>query len=267
MLPVAVVVQFVFMAFAPLALGWFLVRRGYGPWKVFFVGALAFVASQVVHIPLLIGLTLLAKQPFFPHPPAEWKLTVNAVVLGLAAGACEEPARWIALRRFAKGARGFRAAVLFGAGHGGVESFIVGALSAVNFGAMILLRVVDPTRLGVKPEQLPKVQEAVTKFWDTAAWMPFVGAGERAMAITIHLAASVLVMRGIEANRARWLLLAILFHALVDGVAVYVASRFGVMATELATLGFAAVAVAILVLGRPRPADPNVAALAVSATS
>jgi uncharacterized membrane protein YhfC len=252
LLYVAFVVQVLFMVLAPLALGRFLVRRGLGTWRLFFTGALAFVASQVVHIPLLIGLTVLAKQPSFPHPPDAWKLVVNAVVLGLAAGACEEPARWIALERFAKNARGYRAALVFGAGHGGVESFLLGVLAAVNIGAMTFMRFFGAARLGVHAEQLDQVNDAVNKFWATPAYMPLVGAGERAMAMTIHLAASTLVMRGVVAGRPRWLALAILFHAVVDGVAVWVVGRYGALPTEALTLGFTALAVAILVLGRPR---------------
>src|SRR5215467_2404292 len=41
----------------PLAVGASLVRRWHRSWTLFFAGAVAFVASQVVHLPLLLALS------------------------------------------------------------------------------------------------------------------------------------------------------------------------------------------------------------------
>src|SRR5579883_3522554 len=125
--------QFVFTALGPIAFGAALVRRGFGGWRLIFLGALTFVASQFVHIPLLLGLTLMGRAPGFPHTPDAWKPLVNAVVLGLAAGACEEPARWFMLAHFAKTNRGWRPAVLFGSGHGGCECVLLALAGLANF--------------------------------------------------------------------------------------------------------------------------------------
>jgi uncharacterized membrane protein YhfC len=247
-------IQILFMCGAPLALGAYFARRGFGTWSVFFTGAAAFVASQVVHIPLVVGLTRLGKLAGVPHPPDAWKLVVSAAVLGFAAGACEEPARWVALRRFAKPARGWKAALMLGAGHGGIESFLLGAVSALTLLSMLVLRAVGPERLGVGGDKLPAVSEALHRYWSLSPWLPLVGAGERAMALTIHLAASALVMRGVVASRVRWLGVAILYHALVDGVAVYTAGRWGAAAAEIATLGFTALAAGILWMTKRPPA-------------
>jgi uncharacterized membrane protein YhfC len=259
-LVLAFAVQILFMCGAPLALGAYFVRRGFGSpraqesgaelgrgsWKLFFAGALTFLGSQVVHIPLVVGLTLLGKLPTFPHPAGPWKLVVNSVVLGLAAGACEEPARSITLRRFTRAARGWRAALMLGAGHGGAESFLLGALSALSLLAMLVLRTVGPERFGVGVEKASALTAAMHKYWSLSPWLPLVGAGERAMAMTIHLAASALVMRGVVLGRARWLAAAIVYHALVDAAAVYTAGRWGTTGAELITLGFTAGAAGIL---------------------
>jgi uncharacterized membrane protein YhfC len=252
MLYASIVAQILFMVLAPIVLGRVLVRRGFGGWKLFFIGAAAFVASQIVHIPVLVGLTLMAKQPWFPHAPEAWKLPVNAVVLGLSAGLCEEPARWIALRRFARNARGWKAAILFGAGHGGVEAFLLGVLAAINASAMLVLRALGPERLGVSGDKLSVANEAIAKYWSMSPWMPLVGAGERVMAVTIHLAASVLVMRGVVSGRTRWLWLAVLFHTAVDAVAVYGMKRWGTLPVEALMLPFVALAVGIVALERRR---------------
>jgi uncharacterized membrane protein YhfC len=248
----SIVFQVLFMMVAPIVFGRVLIRRGFGGWKLFLTGAATFVASQIVHIPLLVGMTAMAKQPWFPHPPEALTLPVNAIVLGLAAGVCEEPARWIALRRFAKDARGWKAAILFGAGHGGVEAFLLGVLAAINAIAMVVLRAMGPERLGVTGDKVSAVNDAVAKYWSMAPWMPLVGAGERIAAVMIHLAASVLVMRGVVSRRVVWLWLAILFHTVVDGVAVYGAKRWGMVPVEVLMIPFVAIAAGIVALERRR---------------
>ena len=64
-----------------LGLGLFLHHRLGMPWRLYVVGALTFIASQVVHIPLLVGITALFSQQVLPSPPAQWLLPFNAVLL------------------------------------------------------------------------------------------------------------------------------------------------------------------------------------------
>ena len=112
----------------PLALGAFLARRLGVGWRLFWIGAVTFVASQVVHLPLNIGLTRVAAGGYLPKPPAEWKLAANAAILGLTAGLCEETARYLVYRWWLKSARTWRDGLMFGAGHGGIEAMIFGTL-------------------------------------------------------------------------------------------------------------------------------------------
>src|SRR5436305_12112469 len=111
MLNVTIVVDGFLMIVLGLALGLFLHHRMGVAWRLYVVGVLTFIASQVVHIPLLIGLTALFTQKILPEPPAEWLLLFNAVVLGLAAGLCEELARWTTYRFVIRAARSWREAL------------------------------------------------------------------------------------------------------------------------------------------------------------
>jgi uncharacterized membrane protein YhfC len=243
MLYAALGFQFLFTVVGPIALAVALVRHGFGGWRLIFVGALTFVASQFVHIPLLVGLTLLSRAPGFPRAPHAWTPLVNALVLGLAAGACEEPARWIALARFAKTARGWRPAVLLGAGHGGCECVLLALGGLANLAFLVAVR-------GTGAEHLPAIDEAIAKLRSTPAWMPLVGAAERVAAMVIHVAASVIVMRGVVSGRLLWLGIAVLFHAAVDGFAVYGMARWGVLGTELTVFVFAAVGAVVVLRER-----------------
>lgn len=248
----SIIFQVLFMVLAPILLGRALVGRGFGGWKLFLLGAATFIASQIVHIPLTLGLTAAAKQPWFPHQPEAWKLPVNAITLGLAAGVCEEPARWIALRRFARNARGWKASMLFGAGHGGIEAFLLGVLAAMSAIAMCVLRAIGPERLGLTGDRLSAAKNAVATYWSMPPWMPLLGAGERVMAFMVHLAATALVMRGVVSRRLIWLWVAILFHTVVDAVAVYGLKRWGTVPVELLLIPFAAIAAGIVAHERRR---------------
>src|SRR5690349_4259529 len=79
---------------APIALAWALRRRLGTRVALFGWGALAFIASQIVHFPILIGLTAAFRAGVLPQPPASW-IWFNPLLLGMLAGLCEEPARWL----------------------------------------------------------------------------------------------------------------------------------------------------------------------------
>ncbi|MEJ5200433.1 MAG: YhfC family glutamic-type intramembrane protease, partial [Anaerolineae bacterium] len=131
-----ILIQLPLMILFPLLLGGWI-RRRYGMgWGLFAAGALTFVASQVVHLPLNYALGLLGGG----RGVALWPLPLMAVVAGLSAGVCEEGARWVALRFFLKRTRGWRSALQFGAGHGGGEAIIFGLLVLANFVTMLVLR-------------------------------------------------------------------------------------------------------------------------------
>src|SRR3972149_4519073 len=124
----------------PVVVGVLLAQKLGAKWGLFGVGALTFIASQVVHIPLNAGLTALFARGVLPAPPAEWKLLFNATVLGTTAGLSEEIARYAAYRWFIKSARTWRQALMFGAGHGGAEAIILGGLVAATFVTTLSLR-------------------------------------------------------------------------------------------------------------------------------
>ena len=118
MLLSSLLIQLPLMVAFPIVLGWWI-RRRYGVgWGIFWAGALTFVASQVVHLPLNYALGLLGGG----RGVALWPLPMVALVAGLSAGVCEEGARWITLRFFLKRARGWRPGLQFGAGHGVVSA-------------------------------------------------------------------------------------------------------------------------------------------------
>ena len=81
----------------PIALGIYLARRMGKRWKLFLVGAVLFVASQVLHIPFnLIVLNPILEQIGFGQGNFGSALLLGALLLGLSAGLFEEITRWLA---------------------------------------------------------------------------------------------------------------------------------------------------------------------------
>jgi uncharacterized membrane protein YhfC len=208
-------------------------------------GATAFVASQVVHLPLNAGLTALFRIESVPKPPEAWALPFNAVVLGLTAGLCEEIARFLVYRLWVKDARTWRQAVMVGAGHGGIESVLVGLLVAANLVIMMVLHNPEASPLGTSGELAEQIVQAVNAYWETPLYMPLLAALERLMAVLMHLALSALVMFGVARSRLWTLPAAIIWHAAFNAVGVYVQGTWGPVAAEgalaLASIGSALV--------------------------
>jgi uncharacterized membrane protein YhfC len=145
---------------------------------------------------------------------------------------CEELARYLVLRFWLKRDHSWNAALMFGAGHGGVEAVIFGSLAAIGALNIFLLSNVDPAQLGVTPDKLPAVQAQLAAAWSVPVLLPLLGAFERVSAISTHLFLSVLVMQAFTRRNSLWLAAAILWHALTDGLAVYAITTWGAIPTE-----------------------------------
>ena len=247
------VVEILIMIGLPVTL-WFVLKRYRGvTWGIIGAGVASFVLSQVVHIPLNYALGLLDAGRV-----AQWPVLQVAVVAGLSAGVCEELARYVMLRFVSRDARSWRQGLAFGAGHGGIESILLGLAVLSSLASMIYLREMDLATLGLSGDMLEQAQAQVDAFWSLAWYEPLWGALERASAIVIQLALTLLVLQVFTRRKMWWLGIAILAHALVDGVVVAVA-MFGwpVWAIEVVALGFAlAGGVIIYVLRSSQPEAP-----------
>ena len=241
-----IVVEIVLMFAVPVVLAIGLRKRWDLPWMLVIAGAVTFIGSQVVHLPLNAGITALFRLEVLPPIPDGWKLPFNAIVGGLTAGICEEVARYLVMRFWAKECWTWQQALVFGAGHGGIESILVGLLVGVTLANMVVMRSAGPESLGLDGEQAALLAQAVEAFWETPWYMPLLAAFERLMAMTLHLALSVTVMRVFSTGRL-WLLgAAILWHTAFNAAGVYAQGTWGPLAAEGTLLLLTAVSAAIL---------------------
>jgi len=227
MLLVNTIISSIGMILLPLAAGYFIAKKfelsfkDFG--KLFIAGALTFIASQVLHIPFLYGITALFKNGMLPSPPESWSVIFNAILLGLLAGIFEETARYILFKYIMKKSHTWEDAITIGLGHGGMEAILIGILAISTFAQMTAMRTMtDFSSLGIPAEQIEAVKAQVTTYWAQSSVMPFFGFMERISAICLHIGLSVLVMYSVVSGQRKWFWFALLWHAFVDALAVYI---------------------------------------------
>lgn len=231
------------MIVMPLLLGVIIARRGNVRWGLFGVGAATFVGAQLLHIPFN---WVVERSGILPAAGAGTESLVTlALFYGLSAGVFEEGARYIVFRRWAKRARSWWQGLMVGAGHGGVEAILLGLLFAVNM--TVLLGVQSGRFTGLVPaDALPLVEEQVAELFNVPWYGTLLGALERLFAITVHLAMSLLVLLSVVRRQLRWLGAAILWHTLLDAVAVFAVQQWGVYIAEVAIGIFAILSLLII---------------------
>jgi uncharacterized membrane protein YhfC len=231
MLLAASTVSVLIMLVVPVVLVVYLTRKFSLSWKLALAGALTFIASQVLHIPVVYGLTALFQNGTLSIPDA-WTTVFNAIVLGLLAGIFEETARWILFKFSLKNTKTWAEGVLVGAGHGGVEAFLLGLLAILTVVNMVVMRNADLAALGIPAEQIELTRQQVDAFWASPFYFGLLGGLERIFAICLHLSLSVMVLYSVAYKKPMWFWLALLWHALVDASAVYLLPIVGALAIE-----------------------------------
>ena len=246
-------INYALMILIPIVVAIFIRRRTGAPWRLFFIGAVTFIASQVLHIPFN---AVVLRSGLLSTDTTVWSsLIIYAVFLGLSAGVFEETARYLTYRFWAKDARSWSRGLMLGAGHGGSESILVGALAAVNFVAL-LAAVNNETAMNALPaDQRSMVTSALAQIMDAPAGTLLLGAVERVFAIAAHLAMSLLVLQVFLRRNIAWLFASIGFHTLLNMVAVIAASRLSPFATE-GIIGLFAL-LALVIIFRLRTPEPE----------
>ena len=216
----------------PVLLGIFLANRLKAEWRLYGLGMLAFVGSQVLHIPFNVWVLSPVMQRWQSQAvPGSAQLAVVAVLLGLSAGIFEESARCLAYHFSMRENRSWRDGFMLGAGHGGMEAMLLGLLSFNSFLQLAALRGADLNQV-LQGGQVEVTRSILQMYWSLPYYQHLIPALERAAAICVHLGLSLLVLQAFTRRNALWFVLAVAWHALVNAVAVFAVSTWGVYITE-----------------------------------
>lgn len=249
-------INYLLMILLPLAVGYWLARTRRVSWRLFGIGAVTFVAAQILHVPF--NWLVLQRLQLLPTDTSVLSnLIILAVFLGLSAGVFEEVARYLTYRYWAKDARSWGRGLMLGAGHGGVESILLALTAALNVG-MLALMASGYFLETIPAEQMPLLQQRISGVFQVPWYQAFLPFAERVFALALHLSLSLLVMQVFTRGRSWWLLVAILWHALVDALVVVSAAEWGVLVTEALLAVTALVSLGIIYwLKGPEPAAPR----------
>ena len=238
----------------PIGLTIYLTRKFKQGWRLFWIGGAIFIFSQVLHIPFNALVSPVFSQFGFITLPVIFQNVILSVFLGLSAGLFEELSRYAMYRWWVKEARSWGMGLLAGAGHGGGEAIILGLLVLYGYIQMLIVRGMDISTL-VSPEKVELAKAQIQAYWSAPWYMTMLGALERLFTLPLHLACSVLVLQAFTRKKFWWVGLAVLFHALADGMAVFFSQiGFSALAIEGIIGIFASVSM-VIVFGL-RQAEP-----------
>lgn len=217
----ALVFDIVFAITLPVGMLLYL-RKRYGcGLKCFFIGAGVFLLFVLVLENLAHA--GVAASPLKPVLMGEnyWAFGLYG---GLMAGLFEELGRFAAFQTVLKKQRDKDYnALMYGAGHGGIEVMIVMLPTMITYLVYaILLNTGNGAVLtsGMDAATMETVQTTMQSVAALPAWQLLISPVERIAAVIAHLSLSVIVWFAVKNHRAAYLLLAIVLHALLDAVTV-----------------------------------------------
>ena len=214
----ATIIAIAFVILYPLVLAVIANRRLKVSWKYFAYGALIFFVFQLITRVPAVQIIQAAITPQLQASPA--LLYTWLVILVLTAGLFEEVGRYVAFRwLMRREEKTWSKAVMYGLGHGGLESIVlVGGLVTLTLINILVLSSIGLN--SIPPAQRAQVAQQLAAIAAQPAWFPLLAAWERLWTVPVQVALSVLVLQVFRRNNIGWLWLAILAHAIVDGVAV-----------------------------------------------
>jgi len=216
----------VFVIGYPLALGVIVRKKFAVGWKYFWFGALVFLVFQLLtRVPMVTVLqATVLRHLLLTSTAFTW---IWLAILAITAGLFEEVGRYVGYRLFLRREpKTWAKAVMFGLGHGGLESMVVVG------GQIVLTAINDVVLTTINVNTLPPAQrQGVLQLFAAINaepfWLPLLAAWERLWTIPVQIALAVMVVQVFRRQQIRWLFLAILFHALVDFLAGALPQAFG----------------------------------------
>jgi uncharacterized membrane protein YhfC len=199
----------------PVGLGFMMKRRLGVSWRWFFVGAALFLAS-IIRFPLNQYVSSAVLTQGYGNTLT---MLILAAFPSLTAGVFEEGARYIAYRYVIED-HSLKNGLMYGAGHGGMESIFIVGVNVLTLGVLLL----------VNPYSIP--QPILGSILMSPAYLPLVGLYERLGTMTLQIGLSVMVLEYFRRKDIRYLVGAFALHFLVDFVAL-VTLRRGLVYPEL----------------------------------
>jgi uncharacterized membrane protein YhfC len=210
--------------FIPLILGLWLASKIHVGWRVFFVGAAMWLVALLVRTPLNAYASIWTYDNF----SGATYIYLSIAIPSLTAGIFEEGSRWLAFRFLVKDHR-LENGLMYGAGHGGIESILLVGLSVLSTAIAAYFY----------PQVFSSIQLDIIAA--TPPWIALVGLWERLAAMAFHIGMSVLVLESFRRKQPYYVGVAMAGHFFFNFSAVY-ASQWGLLQSEVVATAWSLVA-------------------------
>ena len=222
---VFMILMAVIIAAIPILLLIYFYKKGADP-ITFIVGCATFFIFALI-LEAIVHQVVLVLSP--AGPVIQGNIVLYAIYGGLMAGLFEEVGRFTSFKTVLKKFQDKDInAFMYGAGHGGFEATVIYSLTMISnavISFMINNGTLETITSAVPEDSLPALMEQLGTLSTTPFYAYGVGALERIIAMTLHIALSVIVWDAAKyKGKGYLLLLAIFIHALVDGVTVIIAN-------------------------------------------
>jgi uncharacterized membrane protein YhfC len=219
MLYITNVINILLLFAVSIVLGVFLVRKYELEGRWWWIGAVIYVLSQIILLPLenyminpyLNALSLSGTLPSITV------LILGGASVGILAGVCQELIRYAALRWWARDVRSFKSGLLLGIGSNGAASIILAFLVIYNFINMAIFRNVDLTVLAPAADQVQSLQSQIAAFWSTPWYHTFRESIGQFFMLVVETCLTLMIMQTFIKGHWYWVPLAIGFHSLIEG--------------------------------------------------
>ena len=152
---------------------------------------------------------------------------ITAIYGGLAAAAFEETGRLIAMKFLMKNKLTSDNAIMYGAGHGGIEAIITVGITEITYisiATMINAGQVDAILAPLQGDAKESMITMISQLCSTPSNIFYLAGIERVFAIASHIALSYFVFMAVKYGEKKCLMLAYGLHFLLDASTVIVNS-------------------------------------------
>ncbi|MBO4834598.1 MAG: YhfC family intramembrane metalloprotease [Lachnospiraceae bacterium] len=166
---------------------------------------------------------------------------------GLAAAAFEEFGRFFAMKLFMKKSLSKQNSIMYGIGHGGIESILVigsAYVSNLVISVMINTGQFENMIAGLDASMRAQVTEQFSQLWTGPAALFYLAGLERIFAFLLQICLSYIVYRAVKEGKTGYLGLALALHFVIDAGIVLLQSAVSILWVEAALI----VAVAIIAI-------------------
>ena len=219
------------MVVFPIMVSAYLINKYKTNWKMWGIGGLIFIISQVGHIPFNSIASKLLNNTTMILLDQNQKIIFNALFLGLSAGIWEETSRYVGYRVWLKKPKAWIDGLTLGLGHGSFESILIGFLAIYVLIQMVGLKGVDLTNI-VPLDRLEFTMNSIQQYWNANWFDSLLGSIERIFTLPLQILLSLLIVNIFKRRKIGFYFLAVIIHTVVDASAVLLISFTNVYLTE-----------------------------------